>query len=168
MSNTITVYKALARTLGWNPPEGSEWEGVREARLDSLLRTAPRGAGVCTIHLWEESKPERMVFEFDYHHDDDENPRAYGYTNHKVRAYPCPQFDFRLTVTGWEGDYKTYGTRDYLGDLFHTWLSSSVEEHPQDSYEESFWRLERQEYEDMRSNQAKMEAGILVSGRGVW
>lgn len=165
MSNTITVYCALARALMMTGEPGGQWEERREEKIADILRTAPTGSGVCQFHMWDESKPERIVFEFSYLHDNEE---VYGYSDHKVRVYPCPAFDFKLTVTGHEGDKMTYGTRDYLGDTFRHWLSSHVEAYPADSYEQSFYRVHREEYDRQITSSAQREAGILVSGRGVW
>jgi hypothetical protein len=137
--STIPVYTKLARLLGWEPT-GEEWIARRDDQIASLLNTAPTGSGICFFEMSDASKPGRIVFSFSYHHDDDENPRAYGYTDHKIKLYPCPMHTFDLRITGYEADRKTYGTLDYLAETFHSWLSSHVEEHAE-NLEQSFYDI---------------------------
>lgn len=130
MSYRISVYKALARALA--RPEGD----ARDELIAQIMETAPSGSGIDSgTKLEEGSRPDRIVFEFGYHHM---NEVGYydGWTDHRAKVYPDPGYDFRLEITGRDRNQ----IKDYLHQTFHLWLTSPIDPYNPGTY----WDIQRE------------------------
>lgn len=76
----------------------------------------PSGSGFDTgTHLdWDLSKPEKLVFNTEFHHMNDAGYYD-GWTSHSVIVTPSLITDFKLRVTG----VNRRDIKDYIGDTFH-------------------------------------------------
>lgn len=128
----VKVYQKIARTLTAylncvNADEYTEWERKHLETLEELVKdTAPSGSGIdcgTTINI-EKSKPDNLVFDFSYHHMD-EHGGYNGWTKHTCIVRPCLSFGIDIKITGRDRNQ----IKDYLYDVYSTWLNSEVEEH---------------------------------------
>ena len=132
MSKKIPLYVALARTIAWEPPVGSQWRERREKELKALMDELPSGDGWDLGTKLNEEKTrigansdcERIVFYGEFHHMD-ENGFYDRWTNHTIVVTPSLRWGFELRVTGKDRNQ----IKDYLDDLFHEALSRLVWEH---------------------------------------
>lgn len=120
----IPLYVALARTIAWQPPEGTEWVEKKEERLKALLDELPSGSGWDNGTKLGTSTGERIVLFGSFHHMD-ENGFYCGWTDHEVHVTPSLRFGFDLRITGRDRNE----IKDYLHDLFHEALSMPVWEY---------------------------------------
>ena len=120
----IPLYVALARTIAWDPPEGTEWIEKKQERLKQLLDELPSGSGWdCGTKLGE-STGERIVLFGSFHHMD-ENGFYDGCTEHGIHVTPSLRWGFELRISGRDRN----DIKDYLHDLFHEALSMKVWEY---------------------------------------
>lgn len=124
----VKVYQKIARTLAAyincvNADEYTEWQSRHLKNLEELVKdTAPSGSGIdcgTTINI-EESKPDKLVFDFSYQHG-----YYNGWTQHSCIVRPCLSFGMTIKITGRDRNQ----IKDYLYDVYNTWLNSEVEEH---------------------------------------
>jgi len=69
------------------------------------------------------STPEHLVFHCSYHHMN-ENGYYDGWTDHIVHVTPSLIHGFRLRITGTNRN----GIKDYLVDIYRTWLNETIKE----------------------------------------
>jgi hypothetical protein len=96
-----------------NDPNHKHNEEDAEERINLMLELLPSGSGIDsgTTFLWDVSKPDKLVFSFEFHHMED----GYysGWTNHKLIL--TPSFTgFRMRITGKDRNQ----IKEYLYDLF--------------------------------------------------
>ena len=85
----------------------------------------PSGSGFDdgTKFNFDESKPERLVFDTGFHHMN-ENGYYEGWTEHKVIVTPSLVFGFTLRVTGRD----KRDIKDYIAECFHQCLNAEIVE----------------------------------------
>lgn len=95
--------------------KNEEWEEKHQSTINEILERLPHGSGLDNgVRFdWIDSKPDRLIFVFEYHHMKD------GYyvkwTNHKLVITPSFQSGLKLHITG--DNYNEI--KDYLYDLFN-------------------------------------------------
>jgi len=91
-----------------------EWKEKHEDRINELLKILPSGSGIDQgIKFdWEESKKEKLIFTFGYHHMKD----GYysGWTEHKLILTPSFFGGYDMKITGINRNM----IKDYLYDAF--------------------------------------------------
>lgn len=91
--------------------------------IESIVAAGPSGAGIDsgTMIDLDVSTPEKLVFGVCYHHMDE-----YGYydgwTDHTITVRPSLQFGIDIKISG----RNRNDIKDYLHDVFRTWLKSEV------------------------------------------
>ena len=101
-------------------PDSAElWED----KIKRILETAPHGSGIDGdgVMLSDESKPDRLVFHFDFHHLNDVGFYTH-WSTYKVIVKPSLAFGYTLRIVG----ENRNGIKDYFGELFDHWLSEYV------------------------------------------
>jgi hypothetical protein len=86
-----------------------------EQDIKTMLKLLPSGSGLDSgVHfVWTESKPNHLVFKFDYHHMNSQGSYD-GWTKHKLIITPSFVFGFEMRITGRDKN----DTKQYLYDLF--------------------------------------------------
>lgn len=85
-----------------------------ENRVESMLEILPHGSGIDNgvKFLWDESTKDKLIFQVDFHHMDD-NGYYCGWSEHKLILTPSfTGFEMRLTGK----NYRQI--KEYLYDLF--------------------------------------------------
>jgi len=102
----------------------SEWEIRHAERLDALIgANLPSGSGIDSgTSLETSSTVNRLVFQADYHHMDD-NGMYSGWSQHQVIVTPSLLHGFHIRVTGRDRNQ----VKDYIAETFHHALSHVVE-----------------------------------------
>lgn len=80
----------------------SDWEQICQDRIDKLVKEyMPSGSGIDmgTGFDWYASKPNKLVFNFSYHHMD-EHGFYDGWTDHKCIVTPSLAWGFDIKITG--------------------------------------------------------------------
>lgn len=118
------IYQQIARTINALETCNLEWEEKHKDALDQIMKTAPSGSGIDsgTKLLIDECKPDKLVFQMDFHHMD-EHGYYDGWTEHKVTVRPCLSFSVRINIGGRDRNQ----IKDYLYDVFRQWILSSVD-----------------------------------------
>ncbi len=102
----------------------SEWEAKHEEQILSIVKdTAPSGSGIdcgTKINL-DDSAPEKLVFDFSYHHMNDGGYYD-GWTEHRLIVTPSLQFGCNLKITGKDRN----DTKEYLHEVYSYWLNSDA------------------------------------------
>ena len=124
------IYQLLAQKLDARlrclEKGNTEWFAHHEvAILDIMRDTAPSGSGIdngTSIDL-DRSTGDRLVFELDYHHM---NQDGYydGWTAHTLTVKPSLMFGIDLRITGRDRN----DIKDYLYDVYRDWLTTEVED----------------------------------------
>jgi hypothetical protein len=89
---------------------------IHENKINELCYLLPHGSGIDNgVKLMiEESKPERIIFYFEFHHMD-ENGFYSGWTEHNLTITPSFLNDFHMKISGKNKNM----IKDYLYDLFY-------------------------------------------------
>lgn len=124
----VPLYVALARTIAWNPPEGTEWWERKEERLEKLMDEMPSGSGWDLGTKLATSSPQRIVLFGEFHHMVEGGYD--GWTDHEIHVTASMTSGFDLRITG----RNRNDIKDYLHDLFHEALSMPVWEHDYDEH----------------------------------
>lgn len=107
------------------------WENRHNDRINSLEKNhLPSGSGIDrgVKFLDVESRSDRLVFEFGFHHMD-QHGYYDGWTDHK--AVVTPAFDgINVHITG----INRNQIKDYLHELFYTAMLQKLESLDDDSY----------------------------------
>lgn len=101
-----------------------DWIDKHKRNIEELVyQFMPRGSGVDngTKFDFEKSTPEKLVFDFGYHHMD-EHGFYDGWTEHTLTVLPSLQFGVDLKISG----RNRNDIKDYLYDLFHHAISIQV------------------------------------------
>lgn len=123
------IYQQISRTLSALETCNQEWQERHEEALGQIMKTAPSGSGIDsgTKLLLEECKPDKLVFQMDFHHmfhvEGDPGEYYDGWTEHKVTVQPCLSFGFQIDISGRDRNQ----IKDYLYDVFRDWILSSVD-----------------------------------------
>jgi len=111
----MKLYVRLSELLNWNPPKGSDFEDMKEQKLELIKDMLPDGSGFdCgTKILFDECKKDKIVLYFAYHHL---NSNGYydGWTYHKVILKPTFQ-DYDILITGRDKNM----CKDYFYDVLN-------------------------------------------------
>lgn len=102
----------------------TEWHARHEQTLEELADLLPSGSGIDTgtkIDL-DESKPDKLVLTFSYHHMDDCGGYD-GWTDHSVIVTPALRGQFRLRITG----RNRNDVKEYLYQVYEDALRQTVE-----------------------------------------
>lgn len=116
------IAQAFAHWCNCTGGKNPEWESITKDRLDDLINMMPRGSGIDDYPKldFEKSTPNKLVFEFGYHHMS-EHGYYDGWTEHVLTV--TPSFDgFDLKISGKDRNQ----IKDYLYDCFHCALSAIV------------------------------------------
>lgn len=124
-------YQKIAQTIGCIvrcegklQPDGSPhlWLKRHKETLKELLETSPSGSGFDNgTELANNSTEEKLIFETAFHHMND-NGYYTGWTSHLITLTPSFVFGFTLKVSG----RNHRDIKDYIGEVFHCWLSEEV------------------------------------------
>ena len=123
----MVIASKLQAMVNCDKMGNTEW---RNNHLDAISKVLhdhmPSGSGFdCgTGFRVLDSTPERLVFSTSFHHMN-EHGSYDGWTEHKVIVTPSLANGFNLRVTGRDRN----GIKEYIGDLFHEYLSVEVEEY---------------------------------------
>ncbi len=110
----MKLYQAISRELG-QLARGSE------GNLGPLLERLPHGSGFDNgVSLDSESGPEKLVFEFEFHHMDDHGFYT-GWTYHRLVVTPSLEWGFTLELSDGVDNFN-----DYISDLFYEVLDESL------------------------------------------
>lgn len=129
MSRTAQpLFRQLSRSLAamnnCRQSNNSEWLDKHEDNIETLVKQfMPSGSGVDsgTKFDFEKSTPEKLVFDFSYHHMDTHGFYD-GWTEHILTIRPSLQFGVDLKISG----QNRNDIKDYLYDLFHHAISIQV------------------------------------------
>lgn len=120
------IYQRIAHLLAaienCEKAGNTEWEEKHRDRLKVIMNTAPSGSGWdLGTKIDNESTPEELVFYGAFHHLD-ENGTYAGWTKHTIIVRGSLLFGINVKVTG----INRNDIKDYLGDLFHSWLMETA------------------------------------------
>lgn len=98
-----------------NCDASNEWKGKHEDHINKMLESLPHGSGIDAgvDFSWEASRPERLVFEFGFHHMD-EHGGYDGWTAHLLVLKPSFT-GIDMKITGRDRNQ----IKDYLYQVFH-------------------------------------------------
>lgn len=118
IAGTLQAYKNCIES------GNKEWEEKHEETLEKLVDKLPSGAGIDSgIELnFEESKINKLVFNFSFHHMDEMGGYD-GWTDHKLIVKPDLYFGAELIITGRNKNQ----IKEYLSDIFYPVLFEEVE-----------------------------------------
>ena len=103
-----------------------EWKDKHSDAIEEIVKDEfPSGSGfdAGTTFNFDESKPERLVFDTSFHHMNDGGYYD-GWTEHKVIVTPSLVTGFDLRVTGKD----KRDIKDYIGECFHQCLNAEISE----------------------------------------
>lgn len=128
----IKVYQYIARKLNQienlrsNPllRESVYSPDVELLELEQWVRkNGPSGSGIDDGTRLENSSSNRIALKTSFHHMN-ENGFYDGWTNHILIVKPDLALGFDLHITGQDRNQ----IKDYLGDVYTTWLNEEVEQ----------------------------------------
>jgi hypothetical protein len=92
-----------------------EYKQPHEDAIEEYLEFLPHGSGIDSgvVFVWKDSKPDKLVFTFGYHHMD-ENGGYDGWTHHELIITPDLQHGYKIKITGKDRN----NTKEYLYELF--------------------------------------------------
>lgn len=126
MTQTLPLFKAVAAALDWRERATSANAARFSGYINEVMRgNMPSGAGFDNGVVLDlvRSTPEKLVFQFSYHHMD-ANGHYDGWTHHKAWVRPSFLFEgFTLRVDGPDRD----DFRDYAEEMLAGCLTSVVE-----------------------------------------
>jgi hypothetical protein len=124
------VYQELAMLvqarLNCEKAGNSEWHTKHTEKAESIVwGRMPSGSGIDngTKLNWDESKPEKLVFDFGFHHMNDGGYYD-GWTAHQAIVTPSLASGFDLRITG----RNRNEIKDYLHEVYSYALDLPVEE----------------------------------------
>ena len=113
-------YQRIARRLhamiNCESSGNDEWYAKHEEAIHDICQhEMPSGSGFDsgTSFNFDESTPEKLVFNTAFHHMNDGGMYD-GWTEHKVIVTPSLEFGFNLRVTGKDRN----GIKDYIAEMF--------------------------------------------------
>ena len=140
----MKLYQAIVRTfnayLSCIEKDNKEWKLRHKETIENLCRDhLPRGSGFDngTKFNFDESKPNKLVFDVSFHHMD-ENGYYDGWSYHQVIVTPDLSSGCDLEVTGEDttkGESKVVNPsidrddiNNYIGDVFYSDLYDEIDE----------------------------------------
>jgi hypothetical protein len=117
LSNALQAKENCAKS------DNSEWLVRWQTRIDNLMQeTAPSGSGIDSgTQLDDFSTSEKLVFHTSFHHMD-ESGCYDGWTDHGVTVKASLLHGIDIRITG----RNRNDIKDYLHDVFHSWLTSKA------------------------------------------
>jgi hypothetical protein len=110
----MKLYQAISRELG-------QLARGYEGNLAPLLERLPHGSGFDNgVSLSSESEPEKLIFDFEFHHMDEYGFYT-GWTSHRLVVTPSLEWGFTLELSGGGDDFN-----DYISDLFYEVLDENL------------------------------------------
>ena len=96
-----------------------------QSHIDSLMDSAPSGSGfdAGTELDLDRSNKNNLVFITAFRHLDEFGDYE-GWTHHEVIVKPDLRGGFEIRVTGRDKNEK--GIKEYIADVFHTWLLEEI------------------------------------------
>lgn len=124
------VYQAIASSfnamLNCEKSGNSEWYEKHNDKINDICDNyMPHGSGFDsgTKFDFDKSKPEKLVFNIDYHHMD-YNGYYDGWSEMTVTITPSLQFDFNMRITGLRR--KNRFDMDYMFDTINYCLNKEI------------------------------------------
>jgi len=101
----------------------NEWLEKWTETIENETANLPSGSGIDSAPKFdfEKSTPEKLIFDFGYHHMNDGGYYD-GWTDHSLIVTPSLQFGFSIRITGKDRNQ----TKEYLYDVFHDALTEEV------------------------------------------
>lgn len=101
----------------------AEWYNKHDDSLEQLQEFLPSGSGFDNgTHIdIDESKPDKIVLRFSYHHMNEEGCYTH-WTDHVVKIVPNLAFRYDLKISG----RNTNGIKDYFYDVLSCSLETAV------------------------------------------
>jgi len=101
-----------------------EWFDKHTEKLKEIMDDAPSGSGIDSGTELDliESKPDRLVFNFSYHHMNDAGFYD-GWTDHKLIVKPSFVLGVDMRITGSDRN----DIKDYLYQVYELFLSEVIE-----------------------------------------
>lgn len=123
----MKIYIELARQIGrvhnLQNHDHDQWLIVRDDIDEFVKKIFPHGSGFDTGTKldWDKSTPDKIVFNADFHHMDD-NGYYDGWSEHTITVRSCMQFGFNLKI----GGRNRNGIKDYISEIFDHILNSEI------------------------------------------
>lgn len=116
------IYQRLAQLINQLQIPNSRYLNAEE-QIEDIMANAPSGSGIdCGTKIdLERSNKNRLVFEFDFHHMD-ENGYYCCWTEHELWVKPSLIYDYDCRITGKD----RFMFKDYLYEVYHHWLNSEA------------------------------------------
>jgi len=120
----INVSK-FARNLAGYQQCKEGYKGPHEEAINKYINLLPHGSGIDAgvKFNFDESKPDKLVFSFGFHHMD-ENGYYDGWSDHKLIITPDLEYGYKIRITG--KDRNTI--KDYLYQLFYEYFYYDIKE----------------------------------------
>lgn len=127
----MKIYKKIAMVFSAylncaNSDTHSEWEDKHAEKIESICKNElPSGSGFDsgTVFNFDKSRKNRLVFQIDFHHMDD-NGFYCGWSEHEAIVTPDLAFGFDLRITGRDRRF----IKEYIADTLHYHLTREYEE----------------------------------------
>ena len=118
------IASAVQARINCKERSNQEWFDRWTKTIEEETAELPSGSGIDSAPKFDfdASTPEKLVFNFGYHHMNDGGYYD-GWTDHSLIVTPSLQFGFHLRITG--KDRKQI--KDYLYEIFQYALSEEVE-----------------------------------------
>lgn len=126
-----TLYSEISSTFDamlrckQTPDTHAGWAAKHRHKIESLTKEyMPSGSGIdCgTKFDFDESKPDKLVFTFSYHHMNDGGMYD-GWTEHKLIVTPSLGSGRNLKITGRDRNQ----VKDYLYDVYSDAVDTAIE-----------------------------------------
>ncbi len=124
---TTKLYQQIARTIEARLnciKSGNDWQLRHEETLEAFNDLLPSGSGIDSgtkIDI-DASKPDKLVFNFSYHHMNDGGMYD-GWTDHQLIVTPSLSFGFACRITG----PNRNDVKDYLHEVYSSAMSEIVD-----------------------------------------
>lgn len=115
---TINLKTLASKFNAWQfckKKQNHGWEQKHEEAIEEMLKALPQGSGIDSgvKFLWDKSTPEKLIFNFGFHHMD-ENGYYNGWTDHTLTITPSLQFGYEIKISGRNRNQ----IKEYLHELF--------------------------------------------------
>jgi hypothetical protein len=110
--------------MAYQTTTNPEWKQTWTERIQSLVKEhLPSGSGVDsgTRFNWEQSTPDKLVFNFEFHHMNQSGCYD-GWTKHKAIVTPSLALGFEVKITGPNRNQ----IKEYLHEIFYFALKTEV------------------------------------------
>ena len=131
---TKKVYQSIASLLNaienCKKTKNEDWEIKHTDRLEKIINeTAPNGSGIdCGTEInFEESNPEKLVFNFSFHHMSEHGHYTH-WTEHKLTVFGSLAFEVELRIVTTNKGRIDNDLKNYFYETFEQWLTSETKE----------------------------------------